>query len=380
MTKEMEDIIWKKLCRERLSEEESGWFEAWMAERSHRQQYRELLRIRNGIAAIEAKKRIDYPEQWERLRIARKRKKLRIVWRQAAVAAAVAVIAGSGWWLWPQPTETTPEPAAQVEIMPGRQVAVLTLGNGEQVELADSLVYHSEHGTRITNTKEGGVSYQTNGERQSDTLVINRIDIPVGGIYKLKLADGTTVWLNSKSTLEFPEAFAGARRVVKLEGEAYFDVAKDEKRPFIVRTEAYNVCVTGTQFNVQNYPGEPVTTTLVEGGVRLKNGEEAILLRPGQQGYRMEETWQVKEVSTDNLASWRNGMFIFRGERLEDILKCLARWYDFETTYLDAETKDYHFTASFNCDAGIEEVTHMLKKTKKIDISISRKSLIVSKK
>ena len=293
-------------------------------------------------------------------------------------AALLAVVVGYGWFA---SHKTTDEDGKQTTVaekpIANPHAAVLTLSSGEKVDLSSSPTTVQEVGANIQ-TGKGELTYEQ-AEGATETTY-NTIQVPCGGMFRLQLADGTEVWLNSDSYLRYPVAFTGNERKVELKGEAYFDVAKDSIRPFIVEADAYAVRVTGTQFNVRNYPEDAVRTTLVEGKVFLEREGNLQELLPGQQGAFEDGGWKVKKVNTYRYAAWREGVCYFNGDRLEDILNELARWYDFEVYYQDARLKEYHFTATFSRDMDLEEVINVLEKTKKIRLNIDGRTLIVRAK
>lgn len=155
------------------------------------------------------------------------------------------------------------------------------------------------------------------------------VAIPCGQVYKLILNDSTEVWLNADSRLTFPTRFTGNKRGVKLEGEAYFKVAHDENRPFVIETEKLTVSVLGTEFNMKAYKNSEAHVTLVEGAVKIampEAGKEVVLM-PGQDMTYINSDFSVKKVDTDYYTQWRNGYFYFDDMYLVDILSDLGRWY-----------------------------------------------------
>lgn len=170
--------------------------------------------------------------------------------------------------------------------------AVLTLAGGEQVVLSDSNFSALRMQGDMHVTVEGNnISYtnRNDGEEKREKKVLfNTLRIPRGGEYFLTLSDGSTVWLNAETEIRYPVEFVGDKRVVYVEGEAYFDVKKDEKRPFVVRAAQADVRVLGTSFNFRAYPDEDgVTTTLESGSVIMvsQKSKQEIRLEPGEQGF-----------------------------------------------------------------------------------------------
>jgi len=168
-------------------------------------------------------------------------------------------------------------------------------------------------------------------------LAFNTISTPKGGIYQVNLPDGTKVWLNAASSIKFPTTFAQlSQRKVELEGEAYFEVAKNKKVPFVVSTSGQQVQVLGTHFNISSYSDEgELKTTLLEGSVKVV-AANTIVLKPGQQSNLKRNGSGGLKVSTANIAqvmAWKNGFFHFEKENLHEVMRQLSRWYDIEVIY-----------------------------------------------
>jgi hypothetical protein len=181
--------------------------------------------------------------------------------------------------------------------------------------------------------------------RTADSLVYNTLKIPRGGAYSLQLSDGTKVMLNSDSRLKFPQSFSGDTREVYLEGEGFFQVAKDTAKPFIVHCEEYAVRVLGTTFNISAYRNDEVSmTTLVEGRVNIECGNTVVALTPGLMATVADSKVTTREVNVDSYISWTKDQFSFSEERLEDLLKKISRWYDVEFLFDDDEIRDYKFS------------------------------------
>ncbi len=168
--------------------------------------------------------------------------------------------------------------------------------------------------------------------RTADEKVIRHhiVNIPKGRMYHILLSDGTEVWLNADSRLSFPSKFSTAKRVVKLEGEAYFKVAKDENRPFVIETDMLVTHVLGTEFNVKAYKDSEHHVTLVEGSVEvcLAKNKRCVMLKPGEDIACFEDTYKIKQVDTQYYSHWMNGYFYFDDVALEDVLRDIGRWYN----------------------------------------------------
>ena len=179
---------------------------------------------------------------------------------------------------------------------------MITLANGEKIVLGDKKQQLIGEDGTLLNLDSAVVEYK--GKQKTPALVYNTIDIPIGGEYQLVLADGTKVWLNADSKLRFPVSFTAERREVYLEGEAYFEVAKDSAREFWVHAGAMDVKVLGTSFNVKAYERlETVATTLVEGSVEVACAGKSFQIVPGEQ-FVYDKNNRVMDVRMEFLGVW----------------------------------------------------------------------------
>lgn len=238
---------------------------------------------------------------------------------------------------------------SQLEIVLGGAKAVLVLNNGEVIDLSEknkSEIIATEE-LLVRNTGKQLIYSVVAAAGQEAKVEYNELVIPRGGEFVLELADGTKVWLNSQTKIKYPVAFNDTVRKVFLEGEAYFEVAKDLEHPFHVSVKnGVDVEVLGTSFNVRAYPDEEsVETVLEEGKVRMSKGEDAVILKPGVKAmYLPGESIQVCKVNTEQYTVWRTGQYIFMNEKVENILKQLERWYNIEVFYRDEEVKSILFS------------------------------------
>lgn len=238
--------------------------------------------------------------------------------------------------------------AQQVRISPGGKKAILTLGDGSAITLDSSKtslgILQDE---QITYTA-GSIAYQQ--ESSQTQLEYNTIRTPKGGEYQVTLQDGTKVWLNAASSIRYPVVFNGNERRVYVSGEAYFEVAKNKEKPFIVTAKHTEVKVLGTHFNVSAYEeDQQVSTTLVEGAVKVSSGEYFALLRPDQQAIVPQGSRQitVSNVHAEEALAWKNGIFLYNNENIREVMKVIARWYDIEVIYQgDLSNKTFGGTIS----------------------------------
>ena len=296
-----------------------------------------------------------------------------------SVAAMVAIVLG-GVALWQSGGESRPLSQTLVQehavIEPGSRQAELVLGNGRTVKLGEHAQPRLlEVDGAVIKMDEKRLEYRE--EKEVDRLVFNTLRIPRGGEYSILLSDGTKVFLNAESEMNYPVVFAGGERKVVLKGEAFFEVAEDKARPFVVSTGDFDVRVTGTQFNVRVYPDETPTATLAEGSIRLLKGEHITDLVPGEQARVGAESVEVRKVNLEEAIAWRHDAFSFKQVRLEDLLTELARWYDMEVFYQNTGLKDLHFTAWFKRSSSMKEVVRRLERTPKVKLEVKGKTLIV---
>lgn len=210
-----------------------------------------------------------------------------------------------------------------------------------------------------------------------ESLMMETISSRQGMVSQFNLTDGTKVWLNSGSELQFPTHFTGKLREVKLKGEAFFEVAKNEKQPFRVNAKELNIDVLGTSFNVISYANENQTEViLVEGKVKLSTENERVrkdygTLSPGQKAiyYENSPKVSVQDVDVDKYIAWRDGDIIFRDDNMEDVVKRLSRWFNVEIIIEDPKIKEYAYRATFR-NENLTQVLNLLKISAPIDYKI----------
>jgi transmembrane sensor len=245
-------------------------------------------------------------------------------------AAAVVLFIGLGSLLYFRnvkkdiPASTT---EVKNDIAPGYNRAMLTLSNGEKIELNNAATEIIKDGSLSIKNNNGQLSYTG-----SNIAAINTMSTPKGGQYQLTLSDGTKVWLNAASSITYPAAFLNKMREVFITGEAYFEVKADAKRPFIVKSHRDSVVVLGTEFNINAYPDElMMKTSLVSGSVKVQ-GE---ILEPGQ-AYTNGKIIAT-DISQD--IAWRNSAFNFSGLDMASVFRMLSRWYNVDIIYKEGVPK-----------------------------------------
>ncbi|NQX38278.1 FecR protein [Pedobacter steynii] len=268
------------------------------------------------------------------------------------------------------------------DIPPGGNRALLTLPGGEPIVLNDSSIRQlkNQTGGSIVKAGNGILVYKANAlAGQAGKEMFNTISTPRGGQYQVILPDGTHVWLNAASSLRFPAAFKGEKRLVKLNGEAYFEVAKNKRMPFIVQTENQEVEVLGTHFNISSYADETATkTTLLEGSVKVTAQAGQKVLSPGEQALTNKDTRVIKvmPVSIEDAIAWKNGYFVFNDEKLESIMHRVSRWYDVEY-HFEGKQGDLSFLGVVERSKNISSLLKVLASTGNVHFKIEGRKIIV---
>lgn len=302
------------------------------------------------------------------------------------VAAAVILLTVSGiavyhWYNKHKQLQLAAQNQAVVkhDVDPGDNRAILTLANGTKLILDSAkigLLNQTGNGS-VNKTKDGQVVYSADKDQQNGPVAYNSISTPVGGQYQVVLPDGSKVWLNSASSLKFPTAFTGNERDVELTGEGYFEVARNKAKPFNVKVKNINVAVLGTHFNIMAYNDEAtVKTTLLEGLVRLTQGNVSNTLKPGQQGVINDKGIKIIDVDTDEAVAWKNGFFDFERANIQDIMKQLSRWYGTEVMY-EGKIPDDEFVGKISRDVKLSQVLHILELSH-VRFRIENKKIIVT--
>ena len=272
----------------------------------------------------------------------------------------------------------------RVLIQPGTQQAQLTLPDGSIIDVDKKEVNVVVDGVQVK-YKKGVLSYQptvtTQHEEESTEekpVKSNELVIPRGGENTVILADGTTVHLNAGSKLTYPVRFAGKRRVVALEGEAYFDVVKDETRPFIVQTHLGEVTVLGTAFNINAYTDASVYTTLVHGKVQFSSSSiGTIILSPGEQTVVSANGSEKRMVDLDEYVGWVDGRYVFNNRPLGEIMQTFERWYDIQVYYETPHLRDITYSGSLKRYGTINSFLDALELTGDLTYKISGRNILI---
>lgn len=274
--------------------------------------------------------------------------RIRIV-RWVAVVAAMWVLAlgVTLWMTFGKKENVAPLPVASKIIPAGEKKATLTLADGTEVHVEEITARVLQEKGMNIEYRNGEIVYHKS-EEETTEVVYNKLEVPRGGECMIKLDDGTKVWVNAETKLKYPVVFVGDRREVVLEGEAFFDVAKNEK-PFIVKTSFGDVRVLGTAFGISAYASEPESyTTLVRGKVSVeREGIKPVVILPGEQVVTFKDGKMIKqEVDVEEFVGWKDGIYVFKEKSLGEIMKTLERWYNISVDFQEKSLVDLPFTGN----------------------------------
>lgn len=271
------------------------------------------------------------------------------------------------------------------DIAPGKDEAVLTLADGRKILLTDKKNGELARaaGISINKAADGKLVYTIDSKNAGSGAadMYNTITTPRGGQYQVNLPDGTKVWLNSASSIHFPMMFSAAgKRMVKLSGEAYFEVEKDKKRPFVVSSGKQTLEVLGTHFNISSYPEDAGTkTTLLEGAVKITAGQQTAMLHPGEEA-DVTSAIRVAAVDAESAIAWKNGFFRFDDEELESVMNKIARWYDLDVEFKDATLKHELLAAYSTRFAKVSQLLKQLNQIGDAQFTLEERKIIITRK
>src|ERR1051326_5410244 len=267
------------------------------------------------------------------------------------------------------------------DLKPGGNKAMLTLSDGSQIDLSsiNSGLIKKEEGTQISKQSASELIYISEDSTNENERV-NILSTPIGGQFQVTLSDGTRVWLNAASALKYPARFGSRDRTVWIQGEAYFEVAKNAKHPFhVLLPDSSSVSVLGTHFNVMSYDNEiSKEITLLEGSISVNERDQSEKLSPGMQA-KITGKMLTKEtnVNSDEIIGWKNGLFVFHGTPIESIMRQVERWYDAKVEYQDKV--NLHLNATIERDVPVSKLLHIFELTNQVKFKIEGKKIIVMK-
>ncbi len=298
------------------------------------------------------------------------------VWTWAAAVAAIAIIMTTTYFHKSTPTQE--QPVAETIMKPTTRGSLI-LPSGKKIDLTQVAQATSRADEEIDGVvnHDGLIDFSDAKAALDEKMTVA---VPVSGYYKVALSDGSTVTLNSASTLIFPARFSGQYRQVFLIGEAYFSVAKDTQHQFIVSTQSgMDIVVRGTQFNVNAYNPHEVKATLVSGSIAARAKGKETAVRPGQQIAFSQTTGAitVKSVDTYVDTAWKDGKLVFDNETIVEIMSRLANWYNLRVEYADENVKKQTFTGSISRTSEFGDILDLIEQTADIHFTVHGNTVTV---
>ena len=369
----------------KLSEPEKKELDNWLAQsEKHRVYFQKWCNDERQNELLSKIGCYDPGEGWQQVVRKRNMRRNRRWWLVAAASVAI-LFGGLAVYRYSKIPVSLPLASEETSIYPGKRMARLITPSGEAV-LLDTLRQTDTQQMKLHNDQGRVVIQAACGDANGDQPVYHCLEVPRGGEFSFLLPDSTTVFLNAESRLRFPDRFVpGSERIVYLSGEAYFDVKGDPRSPFLVCLEHSAVKVTGTSFNVKAYPDDTnEATTLISGTVSMGIGttEQWIVLKPGEQGYydATRKTLLQQTVDVNYYTAWKDGVFAFYRQPLEEVMKTLGCWYLFDTHYQNEALKSILYTGKINRHASIREVLHTFELMDELTFDIKGKEVIVRRK
>lgn len=341
----------------------------------------ERILLENWFYHLEADKQVDLSEEdliwlkdemWGTIIRKTPAKKLVTFWPRITAAASILIACSIGGYFIVHRVQQPAQQLVQNDIAPGHSQATLTLANGQRIVLTRGLKGKlAVQNSTVISATQNAITYDA--DRSEDKFSYNTLTTARGeqSPYPLILSDGTKVWLNSASSITFPTAFNGNVRIVKVTGEALFEVKHNAGQPFKVQTAKQTIEDIGTIFDVNAYSDEPVTrTTLIEGKVKVNN----LTLIPGQQ----TDGKNIKTVNTEIFTAWKDGNFHFEGDNIQSVMRQLSRWYNIDVTYRGSITDEVFF-GDISRNRNISAALKLLQNTKGVSFKIEGRRVTIMK-
>jgi transmembrane sensor len=382
----LKGIILKALGDEELTLDETSMLDAWLADEDNKKDFDNLKdkdRLHEMILEfhdydIEEGKEITQRKLQNRAKVIQLRN-----WLRYAAAVIILMIGSVTFYfliLKKQEDKITGQPAiakTNEDVPPGKYRAKLTLADGSFIVL-DSVMMGklAQQGSTQVMNKDGKLVY-TGKVIKGNKVLYNTLTTARGQMYPLVLSDNSRIWLNSESSIKYPVAFVGKERRVEITGEAYFEIAHDASKPFIVTVNGTEIKVLGTKFNVNAYTDEgPIRTTLLEGSVQVKKGIGHTTIKPGQQAQVANNTIKtIDDADVDQAVAWKNGFFNFDGQDIPTALRQIARWYNIDIVY-EGEIPRDKFMGEVEINLSLSQALKILERAG-LQFTVQGRKLIV---
>jgi ferric-dicitrate binding protein FerR (iron transport regulator) len=367
-----------KFLTGKLSKEEKATLDKWLEDPYNEMQFYKIIDAGAFLDKMEQYKKFDSVKAFQKVN-RKHRSYKKWIGYAAVIVLPLAIAMGilSKNWQEAQQYDNT-----LVSADPESKDVVLSTGEGLYT-LGKSDTTISINNMRLQSDREQ-LSYQDGGDTADKKLVYNTLQTPKGLKYKVILSDGTEVWLNSETKFRYPVDFIAANREVFIEeGEAYFDVAKNKNKPFVVNFDGRRVQVLGTQFNVKSYKEEEYDLiTLVEGSIELISDNNKVELVPNQQAVinNANQALQLKTVEGSLYTAWKDNVYLYKNQPLQTIVSDLERDFNFRVFYQNPEMKQEKFSLKISRKLPFEAIFSAIEKTHEVDIEIKNNNVIIRKK
>jgi len=373
----LQDLAHKWLTGSLLENEQTE-FDQWFIKEED-----EVIEIPSIIAKSDLEHRdLLLSRIYEQIKREQPKKMYARMWIKMAAAAAIVLMLSAGLYqIYFSTKQVEKEAANLTDIKPGGNKAVLTLSNGNKIVLNNAAngKIAMEGGSIITKIKDGNVVYTTT-DQAGNTAGLNTISTPKGGQYEVVLPDQSKVWLNAGSSITFPTIFQKDTREVSITGEVYFEITKNKDKPFRVTTNDQVTEVLGTHFNINAYSNEPqITTTLLEGAVRINKRGQSIVLKPGQQATvatNDQDNIQITDnPDAEEAVAWIHGKFQFENADIPAVMRQLERWYNVEVAFA-GKIPDEKFNGTLSRNIKISDALILIGYTR-INYTIEGRKIII---
>lgn len=369
-------ILVKKRRMQFVSDDEEHILQLWFLKNTKNKEFYDQLLADEVFFEGSWLSQINRETAWEAVQHKRNRKKRRYLGWSVAASLALLMTISLARWISSEQDSNPRFVATTIEkhkndILPANLGAKIILSDGSELHVEDTLsVVESQdlmHGVLDTN------------EELVAKPIFHTLVVPTANFFKLTLADGTTVWVNSHSELRFPSTFSSNERRVFLTGEAYFEVAKDASKPFYVQTEDAEIQVLGTHFNLASY-GKNSKTSLAEGRVQMTVDDHSVVIAPGQSAQWTNGALKVKNTNLQKDLAWKNNEFYFKEDNIIQISQQLKLWYDLDVSLSKNVSLTETYTGEIRRDVRLSEVLTMLEFVSDLDFSLNKNKLLITKK
>ena len=354
----------------------------WLADPEHEMLYKSLLATRQATIAHAKAGDVDVKLAWrefnERHQVVAPKIHRHSFWWGAVAASFALFIVFS--FLYIYEGSSTPENVVVYTATPGDSDVILQTGNGQVLNLSSTVAAEALQKVSAVAVEKDGIDYVADAAVKEVAVEMHTLHTPQGKNFKITLEDGTQVWLNAKSSLHYPTHFAGSERLVELEGEAYFQVAHNEKLPFIVKTKNAVTQVLGTEFNFKAYDYGDTHVTLINGSVRVteQQNQQEVMLHPGEDVQIDHSTkMTVREVDTRSFTAWKEGYFYFKDKELGEIMTSVGRWYNLTVEFRNSDHTHLRFNFWARQADGVNETLQLLNDIGKVKATLKDNTIII---